>query len=311
MQNASKSHSYVCTLDVNAFERLRGLLEKRGWRFRDAPHAHWRAENDQTVVIAYRSGKLVVQGRGTEEFVRYLLEPEITGEARYGYEDVRAEIERPEMFEPHIGVDESGKGDYFGPLVTAAVYVDGASARALLKQGVMDSKKIRSDRRITAMASDIRRTVEGRFALVAIGPEAYNRLYERMKNVNRLLAWAHARSIENVLEKVPACPRAVSDQFGREELVQKALLERGRNIRLEQYPRAETDVAVAAASVLARAEFVRRIERLSKKFGVALPKGAGSNVVEAARELTAKHGPEVLRRAAKLHFKTTERVLQP
>ncbi len=300
---------YVCKLTPAQARQLRDILEPRGWKFDACPYAFWRAADGATKVIAYESGKLVVQGKGTPEFVRYTLEPEILGEARYGYEKVLVEVEHPEMFKPHAGIDESGKGDYFGPLVTAAVYVTGYTARQLLEMGVKDSKVIKNDRRIHELAEKIKVTVQGNFSVVTIGPEAYNRLYETMGNVNRMLAWGHARSLENLLDKVPDCPRAISDQFAHKQTVIKALLGKGKKITLEQRPRAEADVAVAAASILARTDFVRRLERMSLELGFKVPKGAGVNVIEAAAEMVRKAGPDKLRQYCKLHFKTTEKVM--
>ncbi len=306
---AKKTTAYVVEIHEKQVRALEEILRRKGWEFSAKPYAYWQAAGEGAVVAAYRSGKLVVQGRGTEEFVQFLLEPEVLHTARFGYEHVLAEVENPGMFQPHGGVDESGKGDYFGPLVIAAVFVDSQIARKLLEAGVKDSKKIKSDKAIHALADGIRSIVGGRFALVAIGPEAYNRLYEKLANLNRLLAWAHARAIENLLEKVPDCPRAVSDQFGNPKTVERALLQRGRRIEIEQYPRAERDVAVAAASILARSEFVRRLERLGNEFGLRLPKGAGPAVVAAARALVEKAGVSGLRRVAKVHFKTTQKVI--
>ena len=306
---SSQRTSYVVKISEEQAEKLEAILRAKGWEFSEKPYAFWQAAGENAVVIPYRSGKLVVQGKGTQAFVQFVLEPEVLGSARFGYEHVLAEQERPEMFQPHGGVDESGKGDYFGPLVIAAVYVDGETARELLRADVKDSKKIKSDKMIQAVTEKIRGIVRGRFSLVTIGPEAYNRLYAKMGNLNRLLAWAHARAIENLLDKVPDCPRAVSDQFGNPKTVENALLQRGRKITLEQYPRAESDVAVAAASILARSEFVRRLDALSKEFGIKLPKGAGPAVIAAAEKIAVKQGVEGLRRAAKLHFRTTSQAL--
>lgn len=301
--------NYVCTLEPHQVRELRGIMETKGWAFGDAKYAHWRAKLNKTQVVAYESGKLAVQGKGTADFVQFVLEPEILGEARFGYEHLLAEAESPEMFEPHAGIDESGKGDYFGPLVIAAAYVDQGSARTLLAAGVTDSKAIKSDRRIQALSEVIRKETGGRFSIVAIGPEAYNRLYAKIGNVNKLLAWGHARAVENILDRVPDCPRALSDQFGRKSTVEQALMERGSKIKLEQRTKAESDIAVAAASVLARDEFVRRLNQLGATAGVRLPKGAGSAVVDAASVLVQQGGVELLGRFAKLHFKTTEKAL--
>ncbi len=304
---ASPTH-YVVSLTADQAGRLRELLAGRGWRLATVPHALWQAADATAQVTAYPSGKLVVQGKGTAEFVQFILEPEITGVAALGYEAERAAAANPAMFEPHAGIDESGKGDYFGPLVIAAVAVQAESARRLLELGVKDSKQIKSDRRIAVLAAGVRETVGGAFAVVAVGPEAYNRLYDKLHNVNRLLAWGHARALENLLDKAPDCPRAISDQFGRVETVRRALMERGRQIKLEQFTKAESDVAVAAASILARAEFVRRLAQLGEAVGQALPKGAGEPVTRAGVELVRGRGAAALARVAKLHFKTTAQV---
>jgi len=303
------STSYVGKISAEQAARFRQILAGKGWHMGDAPFAHWQARLDKTTVVAYQSGKVTVQGKGTADVVQFILEPEILGEARFGYEDVLAEVETPDMFAPHAGIDESGKGDYFGPLVIAAAFVDGESARRLRRLGVADSKTIGSPKRIQDLDQAIRRETGGRTSVVAIGPEAYNRLYRDFRNVNRLLAWGHARALENLLEKVPDCPRAISDQFGRKETVLRALMAKGRSIRLEQRTKAEADIAVAAASILARAEFVRRLDALGREAGVTLPKGASAAVVATATQLARRGGEPLLRRIAKLHFSTTARVL--
>lgn len=211
----------------------------------------------------------------------------------------RARIER-------IGIDESGKGDYFGPLVIAAVFVDATTQGELKLMEVRDSKKI-SDGRILEMAPDIKTICP--HSVIAIGPQKYNELYAKIKNLNRLLAWGHAKALENLLERGVTCERAISDQFGDERLILNVLQEKGRKIVLEQRPKAESDLAVAAASVLARAEFLLRLKRLSGEVGTTLPKGASPVVELAAKMIIKKHGRDRLESVAKLHFKTTQAVL--
>ena len=135
-------------------------------------------------------------------------------------------------------------------------------------------------------------------------PETYNRLYEQIGNLNRLLAWGHARIIENLLEQTPECPRMLSDKFGSEHLIRNALMERGRKIILDQETKAERDIAVAAASILARDGFLRGMDKLKDICGCELPRGAGPQVKVIGAELISRHGREILRRCAKLHFKT-------
>jgi ribonuclease HIII len=204
-----------------------------------------------------------------------------------------------------IGIDESGKGDYFGPLVIAAVFVDATTQNELALMQVRDSKKI-SDGRILEMALDIKTICP--HSVITIGPHKYNELYAKIRNLNRLLAWGHAKALETLLERV-SCERAIADQFGDERLILNALQEKGRKIVLEQRTKAESDIAVAAASILARAEFLVRLKRLSGEIGTTLPKGASPAVELAGKMVVKKYGQERLGTVAKLHFKTTKAVL--
>ncbi len=204
-----------------------------------------------------------------------------------------------------IGIDESGKGDYFGPLVVAAVFVTPLTQHDLLLMHVRDSKKI-SDGRILEMAPDIRLLCP--HSIIPIGPQRYNQLYAKIGNLNRLLAWGHARALENLLQQVD-CDLAIADQFGDERLILNALQEKGKRIHLMQRTKAETDVAVAAASILARAEFLRRLHRLSQELNTSLPKGASAAVEVAGRMVIKKYGQERLGTVAKLHFRTTKQVV--
>ena len=206
----------------------------------------------------------------------------------------------------HIGTDESGKGDYFGPLVIAGFFLPDGQEGVLKEFGVRDSKTL-SDNRCREIAEILKAGYT--HAVVAIGPEKYNELYAKMRNLNRLLAWGHARAIENILAEVP-CTKVVTDQFGDERFVLNALLKQGRTIELVQRTKGESDPAVAAASLLARAEFLKRLHFLGKDWGVDLPKGAGPQVEQAAIALVKAHGLEVLDKTVKKHFKITGRVLK-
>jgi ribonuclease HIII len=216
-----------------------------------------------------------------------------------------AGVGKPPVAIGWIGIDESGKGDYFGPLVIAAVHVTPRIAEDLLALNVRDSKKI-SDSVIRTLAVDIKTLC--RHTIVAIGPERYNQLYTEIRNLNKLLAWGHAKALETLLEQVP-CQRAISDQFGDERLIVNALQAKGKQIVLEQRHRGEEDIAVAAASIVARDEFVRRLGRLAAEISVPLPKGASEAVKTAARSVVKKYGHEGLAKVAKLHFKTTQQIL--
>lgn len=300
-----KKTSYTFPLSPEQQQRLIDLLETGNYRPRETPYTKISVEGPDCNIALYTSGKCVVQGQGAEDWVTFTLEPEVLLEAKLGYETVHT----PEMFQPHLGVDESGKGDFFGPLVIAAAYVDERVVPEFQKLNVRDSKAITSDKVAEDLAKSILDVLGDRHAIITIGPRAYNRLYAKMRSVNRMLAWGHARAIEDLLTKVPHVKRAVSDQFGPKQQIERALMRKGREITLEQRPRAESDPAVAAASILARAGFLRALKEMGKKFGVKIPKGASAQVRAVAEDLVRKQGPMVLLDHAKCHFKTTDDVL--
>ena len=298
-------HSYTHPLSLDQAAKLRALLQELGFDFATKPYTLFFAQKDKLSVAVYEKGpKVLLQGKGSEEFVQFQLEPKILEQAELGYEEVHS----PEMFEPHFGIDESGKGDFFGPLVIAGVYVDGPIARKFLDAGIKDSKRIGSDSRIRALAKIIRSTTGIAFNAVVIGPERYNQLYEKFGNLNKLLGWGHARAIENLLIKKPECPRALSDQFADRRVIEGALLQHGKKIRLEQRTKAESDIAVAAASIMAREAFIDWLERCGKANGVKLGRGVSEQVKEAARKLVKAQGPEILGKVAKTHFRTAHEI---
>ena len=298
---------HTAPLTAEQAAKLRKLLKEEGWDFEPKPYTLYYAKKGKVNVAVYEKGpKVVVQGKGTGEFVTFRLEPEILGEARLGYEEVHS----PEMFEPHFGIDESGKGDFFGPLVIAGAYIDRDIARAFMDAGIQDSKRIGSDARIRSLAKIIRETPGVALSVVEISPRKYNELYEKIGNLNRLLAWGHARAIENPLEQRPDCPRALSDQFANPALIQRALMAKGQKIELEQRTKAESDLAVAAASILARERFIDRLERVGREYGVTLHRGVSAQVKGVARDLVTQRGPGILREVAKIHFKTAQEVVE-
>jgi ribonuclease HIII len=287
---------------------LDAALRARNWKSRTVPYARFAFESDKANVVFYESGKLVVQGKGTQEFIEFLLEPEILKQARLGYETVL----NPELLLPRIGVDESGKGDFFGPLCIAGVYINENVIKAWQGAGIRDSKNISSDKKISELAERIRKTPGCVADAVTIGNEAYNRLYTRMRSVNAILAWGHARVIENLMgqrhQMDPAPVKAISDQFASsKDVVAKALMPLGREIELVQRHKAEEDLAVAAASILARDGFVKGLSKLKKQFNQELPKGASSAVDEVAKKFVVEHGADNLPKIAKVHFRTAFR----
>ncbi|MEW6419587.1 MAG: ribonuclease HIII [Nitrospirota bacterium] len=213
---------------------------------------------------------------------------------------------------PIIGTDESGKGDYFGPLVSAGVYVDENTALLLEFEGVRDSKKL-SDNKIEELAKKIVEICKGNYSVIEISPEKYNDLYEKFikekKNLNTLLAWGHAKTIEELLLKVE-CNTAIADQFADERFIQSKLQEKGKKLKLVQMPKAEQNIAVAAASILARARFLEKLRKLSDDYKIDLPKGVSQSVIDNARKFVKTYGEDDLKKVAKLHFRTTKEVLK-
>ncbi len=208
-----------------------------------------------------------------------------------------------------IGVDEAGKGDYFGYLVVAAVCADEKNEPILKSIGVKDSKML-SDASVRELAAKIKKLCQ--YEIVKISPERYNTIYKKFHSLNKLLAWGHARSIENLLEKTEWNIKedyVITDKFADERFLKEALFEKGRKARVIQKINGESYIAVAAASILARNEFLATLRMLGREIGFVLPKGA-THVEETARQIVEKHGTEILDKVVKIHFKTTKRVLQ-
>ncbi len=249
-------------------------------------------------VVFYNSGNLVVQGNGTEEFVRFVLEPEITKIPEFGYERVA----HPEWFEAHAGVDESGKGDLFGPLVSACVVADGNAVRKWMDDDLRESKRVSSDAAALSMAKNIRNTPGVVVKVVYAGMEKYNALYIKFgRNLNKMLAWMHADAVTSALGERHV-PWGMLDQFTRQPLVQRRL--KIPNFELKMRTKAESDPVVAAASIVARAVYIYQLRKLSTECGISLLKGSGAKVREQAVEIVRRFGADSLKKYAKLHFKT-------
>jgi len=297
--------TYTITLDAAQMEKLRGLLSGRGWESFDVAYARYAFRGRDCNVTAYESGKLVVAGKGTEEFVTMTLEPEVTQAPALGYDAVH----HPEWFEAHAGLDESGKGDLFGPVVAATVVGDRPAVEGWIAAGVRDSKRI-ADSQITKLDKLIRTTQGVAVATCLCGMRKYNTLMLRPHaNLNRLLAWQHATALTQALARKRVA-WGLLDQFSKQPLTQRELARMGvGDFDLRMRTRAEEDPVVAAASVVARAEYVRQMHALSRKFGAPLQKGAGPLAKEQAAQVVARFGARALGDFAKLHFRTAYEVV--
>jgi len=298
--------SYTLTLTPEQMDKLRAWCDHRMWSFFAVEYARFAFKGDGVNVVCYESGKCVIAGKKTEDFVTYVLENEITKDPKLGYD----EVHHPDWFEPHAGLDESGKGDLFGPLVSACVVVtEPGTARMWMDAGIKDSKAIGSDSVIMRLDKMIRATRGVAVKTVMPGMRKYNELYLKFgSNLNKLLAWYHARALEAALAQHPV-PWGLLDQFTKQPLVQKSLRTVPKDFELRMRTKAESDPVVAAASIVARAEFVRQMHELSVTAGEELRKGASAEVKAQAKRIVEKFGADALGDYAKLHFRTAYEAL--
>jgi ribonuclease HIII len=303
-----KISSYTVKLDDAQMEKLRALLVARGWTPFEVAYTRFafKADHLKVNVSAYTSGKVVLAGKGTEDFVRDVIEPEVTGAAKLGYDEVL----HPDWFESHAGLDESGKGDFFGPVVAATVIADKPAIESWIKAGVKDSKRL-AELQIIKLDHIIRQTHGVAVRTVLCGMPKYNELMSRPgANLNKLLAWQHATALAEALS-VKRVAWGLLDQFTAQPLTQRELARKGvGEFDLKMRTKAEEDPVVAAASIVARAEFQRQMGELSKKFGERLQKGAGPLVKEQAARIIQKFGARGLTEFAKLHFRTAYEVVR-
>jgi ribonuclease HIII len=304
-EKPKKLSTYSLKLDSAQMDKLRSILSGRGWEAFEVAYARFAFKGRDCNVTAYESGKVVVAGKGTEEFVTMTLEPDVTMTAKLGYDEVL----HPDWFELHAGLDESGKGDLFGPVVAATVIAEKTAIEGWIKAGVKDSKKI-VDTQIIKLDKLIRETHGVAVATCLCGMPKYNLLMGRPHaNLNRLLAWQHATALVQALSRKKA-PRGLLDQFSKQPLVQRELTKMGvKDFDLAMRTKAEEDPVVAAASVVARAEYVRQMHALSREFGGPLQKGAGPIVKEQAAQIVTRFGARALGNFAKLHFRTAYEVV--
>jgi len=277
-------------------KELRTILEKNNFFLSDVQHAYWQARKERVFITFYRSGQVVIQGKNATDLADQYLAPLKSKQSVHGLDSIKS-------LKDWIGTDESGKGDFFGPLVVAALYVNKKTEHKLWQIGVRDSKKI-SDPKIIELADAIKKSCS--HSVVTFSPDKYNKIYNDFKNLNHLLASAHAQAIKNLVEKT-GCGVVIADKFGDESLIRNALGE-NLNFKLIQKNRAETNLAVAGASILAREKFINSLDKLSQNYQMNFPPGASNNVIDAARRFVKKYGKGKLIEVAKTHFKTIEKL---
>lgn len=300
MNPSSPPHSFVSTVDLKWADKLLRDLQQQEFVISTPPHTRFSAKKKGLTCTLYESGKLVVQGKAYAEFVEFYLEPEILKTF-----DFRHPLAKMDLT-PHIGIDESGKGDFFGPLCIAGVYVKTEEFAILQALGVKDSKTL-TDSTIRKLAEKIKQHCL--YHIVKINPPKYNQIYADFKNLNRLLAWGHATTIEQLVQRT-GCQIVTVDQFADKWVVETALKRKNLSVTLTQRHRAEDDLAVAAASILARQAFIDGLHQLSQEIGIELPKGGSPKaIMPVGLAVLRRWGEEKLRGICKQHFKTLDAIL--
>lgn len=292
-------HSFVTTIDLKLADKLLRDLPAQGFEMSTPPHTIFSAKKKGVICTLYQSGKMVVQGKDRGPFLEFYLEPEVLGSFEFSHPMAALDTS------PRIGIDESGKGDFFGPLCIAGVFAKEEDFSILKEIGVKDSKSI-SDGPIRKIAQQIKSRLT--YHVVRINPPKYNELYSSFGNLNRLLAWGHATTIEALVEK-SGCRRVIIDQFANEQVVINALERKKLELDLTQRHRGEEDLVVAAASILARQAFLDGLDHESKLLGLTLPKGGGEATIQIGKQIVRDFGVAKLRTVCKQHFKNLDAIL--
>ncbi|HSX11329.1 MAG TPA: ribonuclease HIII [Chlamydiales bacterium] len=294
----NKPSCFTTKVDVALAPKLQEDLKNQGFELSKPPYTVFSAKKKGVSCTLYESGSLTVQGSEMDAFIEFYLEPEILQSFKFSHPEAHLDLK------PHIGMDEAGKGDFFGPLCIAAVYAGGDGIKEMQHLGVKDSKRI-SDEGILKLAKKIRMGFP--YTVIRLFPMKYNELYRKFKNLNRLLGWAHAAALGDMVAKT-GCKEALLDQFAEKYVVENALKQKKIDVHLEQKTHGEEDLVVAAASILARAGFLEGMATLSEEYGMEIPKGASSKVIAVGQKLVAKFGRDVLEKVAKTHFKTMSEI---
>jgi ribonuclease HIII len=282
--------TFVTKVPRGQFAALRARLSAGSFEYGTVPYAEFRAKGEGVVATLYSSGKFVVQGGDPAAFVARWTDLDPGASAAPKARKSAREDAPLDLDPPVTGSDEAGKGDYFGPLVVAAVRADGDMLERL------------TDSRALKLGAQLRDEVE--FAVRRVDPNEYNAIYPDYPALNPMLADLHAEVIGQLAQPGE---NVLVDQFERRGLVRERL--EPLKIRLTEVPRAERHAAVAAASIIARQEFLLGLAELSEDFGMPLHKGAGAPTDAVGRRLVEEQGEEALQGAAKLHFKNTRKIL--
>lgn len=276
------------------------------------PGAVFQARINGAVITAYKSGRVLFQGRSaSEEFKKWApMKREIAKGGRTASTKKRKQTTAPFLSTNHIGSDESGTGDYFGPITACAVYVTEKDLLLLKEMNVRDSKTI-TDATIFEMVNHIK-NLNITYSLMILHNERYNELQRRGWTQGKMKAMLHQGVINKVVEKIGDTPYdgILIDQFCERDTFIRHIQSEGMKLHDGTHfmTKAEShSLAVACASIIARASFVQELDQISNRIGVKLPKGASRKVDEVAAEIIRKKGIGYLNSIAKVHFATTNK----
>lgn len=293
-------------------EAMRTFYEKS---LVEAPNgALFRAKTTHSVITGYRSGKVLFQGASPEQELNKWTD----GTKREDTKKTHSTPPEDTAFHPpeklfsssHIGSDEAGTGDYFGPITVGAAYVSHEMLPRLKAIGVKDSKNL-SDKQIQAISSEII-ALQIPYTLLVVPNEKYNTLQQKGWTQGKMKAMLHHRAIKSLLTKLNDKPLdgILIDQFCKPAVYKRHLASENEVLPEKIFfkTKAENDsIAVAAGSILARTRFVQEIDRLSEEAGMVLPKGASQKVDKAAAKVKQKFGDNHLKTCAKVHFANTHK----
>lgn len=266
------------------------------------------------VVTLYESGKIMFQGLGADIEVIPWLEQEkklnnrsidITGKEK---SDKKKDEDKKFYYTSTIGSDEVGTGDYFGPIIVAATYVSKENIKLLDDLGVRDSKKI-SDDKIIEIAPKIMKNIP--YFAYSLDNLEYNNLSEENQNMNKIKAILHNKALISLLKKDNYDYKMiVIDQFCYPKNFYGYISNAKEKItKVTFMTKAEDQViSVAAASIICRYLFLKKMDEMSKELGITIPKGAGENVDTVAKDLLNKLGEEKLKKYVKYNFKNTKKI---
>lgn len=273
------------------------------------PGAVFSAKTPGCSITAYKSGKVLFQGKAPEtEADKWGSAPDNPQKKAGSKPSVNDHkyAPSPSLFTAsHIGSDEAGTGDFFGPITVASVYVDRSQFALLKELGVKDSKLLKDDA-IQRIAKDLMH-VELPYSLLVMRNERYNQLQQRGWSQGKMKTMLHHHAIQKLLAKIaPTRPEGILiDQFQLPSTYIKHLATEGEKLQQDVsfMTKAEShSLAVAAASIISRASFIKEMDKLSKQAGFTIPKGASAAVDQAAGRLIRTHGRQALPVFTKMHF---------